>query len=570
MPHGHCYQWQPTLVALHLTSDLVTFAAYTSIPFLLLRLYRERGDLPFRGLFAAFVGFIAFCGLTHLLEAWTIYRPLYWVSGSVKAATAVASAMTAILLARNMPAILAIPTREAVLRAHARLEASERRFRTAITQMQDGLAILEPIRDPSGQPVDFTIRHLNAAMAGMLGASDPPNDGAVVLSEVGGVRYLLDAIVGMLEGGLETRTVHSPHEGGPRLQHEVVDLRSEGVLVVTRDRTRELEAASTRERLARLVEGSPDAIVSVDPEGTVESWNDSAETLLHTSAGDAVGAPLSEVIGFEGESLDAVFAVLEGDGTRTEEDRLVPSGTPVSMRVSRLEVGDQSDSAVVVLRDLTDSRQAAELRRSLALQEVLVREIHHRVKNSLQVVSSLLNLSVGDMDAGRIDPRSALADSRDRVMAIALLHEQLHSGEDLTELRMGDYLDQLTRRLFRSYARPGQTIRIDAGDVVLPMTEAMPLALVLHELVTNALTHGLGTSPGEIAVRLAAGSDRYELAVFDPGPPFDEDLARRGSRLGLQLVESLVGQLGGSWAIQRVEEAKQVVVRWPLAARKLS
>src|SRR5262245_31825776 len=109
MSHGHCYLWRPNLIALHVISDSLITMAYYTIPFTLLYLVRRRKDLPFNWMFVAFGVFIIACGTTHLMEIWIIWTPVYWLSGLVKAITAVASIITAIALIKLVPVILMIP-----------------------------------------------------------------------------------------------------------------------------------------------------------------------------------------------------------------------------------------------------------------------------------------------------------------------------------------------------------------------------------------------------------------------------------------------------------------------------
>ena len=115
MPHGMCYLWRPDLLGLHVISDALITCAYFSIPFTLLYFVRKRRDLEFNWMFVCFAVFIVACGATHLMEIWTVWHPAYWLSGSIKALTAVASVPTAILLVKLIPdgAAAAEPDRSA-------------------------------------------------------------------------------------------------------------------------------------------------------------------------------------------------------------------------------------------------------------------------------------------------------------------------------------------------------------------------------------------------------------------------------------------------------------------------
>ena len=110
MPHGTCYLWKPGLVGLHLVSDAVIGLSYFSIPITLIYILRKRADIPFNGIFLLFAAFIIFCGTGHLIDIWTLWHPDYWLSGYIRAFTAVVSFITAIALTYLIPQILALPT----------------------------------------------------------------------------------------------------------------------------------------------------------------------------------------------------------------------------------------------------------------------------------------------------------------------------------------------------------------------------------------------------------------------------------------------------------------------------
>jgi PAS domain S-box-containing protein len=122
MPHGMCYLWQPGVLGLHIASDLLITLSYFSIPFTLLYFVRRRRDLEFNWMFVCFAVFIVACGLTHLMEIVVVWHPLYWVSGSIKALTALASVPTAILLMKLIPTALTLPSPTALRAAYAALE----------------------------------------------------------------------------------------------------------------------------------------------------------------------------------------------------------------------------------------------------------------------------------------------------------------------------------------------------------------------------------------------------------------------------------------------------------------
>lgn len=136
MPHGHCYFWTPSLLWLNVISDGLTALAYFSIPFTLIYLIRKRRDLPFNWVFIAFGIFILACGATHIMAIWTTWYPAYWLSGYVRAVTAVASVVTAFLLIRLIPAALEIPSQCQLLAANTALEKVNEELREANQRLE--------------------------------------------------------------------------------------------------------------------------------------------------------------------------------------------------------------------------------------------------------------------------------------------------------------------------------------------------------------------------------------------------------------------------------------------------
>ena len=143
MPHGHCYLWDPGLVRLHVISDFLIAAAYFTIPFTLINFVRRRKDLPFNWMFVLFGIFIIACGMTHVMEIWTLWQPYYWISGAVKAITAIASVPTAILLIRLVPRALQIPGPNTLQATNEALTEQTRLLNLIVSNMGDGLLVVD-------------------------------------------------------------------------------------------------------------------------------------------------------------------------------------------------------------------------------------------------------------------------------------------------------------------------------------------------------------------------------------------------------------------------------------------
>ncbi len=200
--------------------------------------------------------------------------------------------------------------------------------------------------------------------------------------------------------------------------------------------------------------------------------------------------------------------------------------------------------------DITERRQAEEqIRTSLAEKVVMLKEIHHRVKNNLQVISSLLKLQSGYVkDQGSLE---VLKESQNRVRAMALIHEKLYQSEDLARSNFTEYIRSLVNDLFRSYTVHTRSIQLhlDIANIQLNLDTAIPCGLMINELVSNSLKYAFANGQAEnLGIQLTSTlQQQYVLTVWDDGPGLPPEVDfRHTSSLGLQLVCSLVRQLQGS------------------------
>ena len=195
---------------------------------------------------------------------------------------------------------------------------------------------------------------------------------------------------------------------------------------------------------------------------------------------------------------------------------------------------------------------------ALKEKEVLLKEIHHRVKNNLQVISSLLNLqSKGITDE---HARQVLEDGKERIQAIALIHHRLYQNEVLAYITMQDYLPDLISQLKRTYVSADKQIqtKIETNAVRISMDNAVPLGLIVCEMITNAYKHAFqGKTIGEIWVELKPSSEQsfYELTIEDNGVGIKEGInfPQEGS-LGAEIITALSEQLNGELFMTSSEE----------------
>jgi two-component sensor histidine kinase len=208
--------------------------------------------------------------------------------------------------------------------------------------------------------------------------------------------------------------------------------------------------------------------------------------------------------------------------------------------------------AAMVLSHIT-IKTIAERRSAEEQARVLLREMHHRIKNNLQLVSGLLSLQAGA--TGDEQMLAIFKESQDRIHSMALLHEILYQSGDLAQTNLAEYLHRLTDHLRRSYDLPSQAARLEfhVADVSLGTDEAVYCGLIINELVSNALKHAFPHGHGgEILVGLQQREGQVVLTVRDDGVglPADLDPKQTGS-LGLQLVSMLVQQVKGTCTVER-------------------
>lgn len=209
------------------------------------------------------------------------------------------------------------------------------------------------------------------------------------------------------------------------------------------------------------------------------------------------------------------------------------------------------------LEQLVDARtyalRTANKQIAAALDEkvILLQEIHHRVKNNMQIVSSLLNLQSNQIESETT--RALFIESQNRIQSMALVHEHLYQSSDLSQVGFDNYILELVGRLGQSYQATNVNLEIDVKHIRVGIDRAIPYGLIINELVSNAYKHAFPDgAAGTITVHMyeIPETQTYELSVKDNGIGLpDGEYTQNGQSLGLQLVHSLVAQVGGSLQI---------------------
>ncbi len=224
----------------------------------------------------------------------------------------------------------------------------------------------------------------------------------------------------------------------------------------------------------------------------------------------------------------------------------------VSIRGSG-EIGDLADSFNRMVESLEQSqvkiRESVKSTASLREKEILLREIHHRVKNNMQILTSLLRLQTRQTDSQPL--REVLQESEARIRSMGLLHEKLYQSESVSVIDMHGYLRTLTSEIIRTNTPTGarREVRLDIQNVHLGLDTALPIGLIVTELVTNALKYAFPSMPeGVINVSLApAGGGSHTMVVWDNGKGMDNTFdIEKATSLGMRLVKMLTAQLNGT------------------------
>jgi two-component sensor histidine kinase len=199
-----------------------------------------------------------------------------------------------------------------------------------------------------------------------------------------------------------------------------------------------------------------------------------------------------------------------------------------------------------VALDLTEQKRIqARLRESLGEKELLLREVHHRVKNNMQVISSLLAMQ---STGGDPEVAKKLEESQNRIRSIALIHEQLYRSTELAHIDVRGYLETLTSQLLQSFGKAGSVrVELEADPLSLDIDQSMALGLIVNELMTNALKYAYpGERSGTLRIRLSEQPDGQRLlSVSDDGPGLTDARRDGPPTLGMSLIATLARQLRG-------------------------
>jgi PAS domain S-box-containing protein len=329
------------------------------------------------------------------------------------------------------------------------------------------------------------------------------------------------------------------------------------------------------ERFRRVVESAPNAMVMIGAAGQIEMVNAQAEHLFGYPRTELLGQPIEMLvperfrkhhpglrISFFHDPLSRPMGAgrdlfgLKKDGTEF----------PVEIGLNPIET-EEGTMVLSAIVDISDRKHKEDrIQAALKEKDLLLAEIHHRVKNNLQVIHSLLDLQSSKIEDGAA--LRLLKESQNRIKSMALIHQTLYESKDFARVDFGSFIDSLVPTLVSSYSvDPGRiALTIYAAEVSLPISAAIPCGLIVNELISNALKHAFPDERrGKITIDLASDPHgEVVLSVSDDGIgiPDELDLAN-ATTLGLQLVSLLADQLGAKLDVHRSNPTR-FLLRFPV------
>lgn len=327
---------------------------------------------------------------------------------------------------------------------------------------------------------------------------------------------------------------------------------------VTERKLAEEKLREREEMFSSIVSQAMDAIALVDHAGRFVEFNTAAHEGLGYSHEEFAALAIPDIQAEHSpEQIRANMEnVLSQGGLVFETRHRHRNGEIRNERVSLRPLHIRGhEYYAAVWTDVTDYKRAEEaLRQSLEEKVVLLKEVHHRVKNNLQIVASLLGLQAGRSDSEQVV--SVLQDTRNRVRSMALLHETLYRSGNLARINFAIYLKDLCGQLLQTYSASTNRVRVEyqVDEIGLPLEQAVPCGLIVSELVSNALKHGFPDNrTGKVLVGLRSVENQsLDLTIHDDGvglpAAFDPAL---NSTLGMKLISGLVAQMRGKMEIER-------------------
>jgi PAS domain S-box-containing protein len=337
----------------------------------------------------------------------------------------------------------------------------------------------------------------------------------------------------------------------------------------------DLPSDNSERILNALLASIGEAVIIVDPTARrITNCNQAAEKMFGYSREEMIGRKTSflhiDTEHYEqfGEQSEPVLE--EGNTFRSEYQMKRKDGsifdTYNTVSLVHEDLGWEA-GVLSIIRDISERKNyRRQLEKSLEEKETLIKELHHRVKNNLNVIISLLDLQ-GDDITSQNSARQAFSKTRQRIYSMALVHEKLYQSADLTEINISEYVTSMSQHLLNAMDIDHLiNLRLDIDDILLNVNYAIPCGLIINELFTNALKHAFpNQQQGQIVISMHEDSPgHFQLIVQDNGIGLPDAMkVKESESLGLQIFQTLVSQLNGKWSVDTTD-GTQFIITFPV------
>ena len=345
---------------------------------------------------------------------------------------------------------------------------------------------------------------------------------------------------------------------------------------ITKRKKAELALVESKERLSTLntyleaiINASPFAIIDLAPDGSVKSlWNPAAENIYGWKKDEVLGKPLPFITENKKTEQDNLMSkVLLGESiSGVEMERIRKDGNLIYTMMAAAPLKDSDGNTLGIVStsaDISDMVKAEkQIKASLEEKEVLIKEIHHRVKNNLQIISSLISLQASY--TSEPEAQEMFQESKNRIKIHGPYPRETIQSDDLVQIDFNEYLHSLVNMLVQFFKKKLTYIELDVNcdNIYFDIDTAISLGLIVNELLSNCFKHAFreGQS-GKVSIELHSVGNGYQLIVADDGVGFPENLDfRKTDSLGLQIVQTLTIQLKGALELDRSTGTKFNVI----------
>jgi PAS domain S-box-containing protein len=328
---------------------------------------------------------------------------------------------------------------------------------------------------------------------------------------------------------------------------------------ITKQRKLEETYRESEERYRMLAETAPDAIITINEESKILFCNPSTKKIFGYSPDELIGKDLTTLMpdhlkNVHKKELNRYIKTGKPNipWSSVELFGLHKNGNDIPLEISFSKY-HKNDSLIFtgIIRDVTDRKNAQiQMENSLNEKEVLLREVHHRVKNNLQIVSSLLSLQSEHLSENNF--REFFIKSQNRVKSIAIVHEMLYKSENISKINFKNYIDKLSGYITESYYAENIKINVLAENIYFDTDVTINLGLIVNEIIANSVKHAFnGIKEGKIIIELNKNNSIYSLSVRDNGKGLPDSFDLNETRtLGMHLISSLVTQIDGNMEIK--------------------